>query len=348
MVCRHAWFPGLKLPKEHLHRKPAITFIDGDIKKLLALVIGLILLSACGPRFYYPSLDWLIPWYVNDYISLEPDQSSRLRTQLARQLDWHCRTQLPEYTEFLLDLRREVDHSDRPVTVKRLDTYKMRLIRYWNALIHQISPDIADIMFSATDEQVDELFENLETKNRDIENEYVAAPPQKIIQNRQKRMQKRLNYWLGDLTESQLQAVDAWNQQIVPIAADRVAYRRKIQAAGRRILENRTNPNELEAALRGLLTNPEEFKTENYQRKIDVNTQRTLELLAYLLETLTPNQRNHLLNRLESLAADVDRLSCDPASKKNRAKGSRENWFAILDVDAPACKCLKMQEYLDF
>ena len=167
---------------------------DGNMKKILALVIGLILLSACGPKLYYPSLDWLIPWYVDDYISLEPDQSSRLRTQLARQLDWHCRTQLPEYAEFLRDLRREVGHNDRPVTVERLDAYKMRLIRYWNVLIQQISPDIAGIMLSATAEQIDELFENLEKKNRDIENENVAPPPQKISQNRQKRMQKRLNF----------------------------------------------------------------------------------------------------------------------------------------------------------
>jgi hypothetical protein len=300
---------------------PSKSLRDGKMKKILASVMGFILLSACGPKLYYPSLDWLIPWYVDDYISLKPDQSSRLRTQLVRQLDWHCRTQLPEYAEFLRDLHREIGHSDRPVTVERLDAYKMRLIRYWNVLIQQVSPDIADIMFSATDEQIDELFENLEKKNRDIENEYVRPPPQKIIQNRQKRMQKRLNYWIGDLTEFQLQAVNAWSLQIEPIAADRVAYRRKIQAAGRRILKNRTNPDELEAALRGLFTNAEEFRTENYQRKIDINTHRTLELLAYLLENLTPNQRNHLLNRLESLATDLDQLSCDPASKKT---GSRK------------------------
>jgi hypothetical protein len=286
------------------------------MKKISALVIGLILLNACGPKLYYPNLDWLIPWYVDDYISLEPDQSSRLRTQLVRQLDWHCRTQLPEYAEFMRDLRREVDHSDRPVTVERLNAYSMRLIRYWNVLIRQISPDIADIMSTATDEQIDELFANLEKKNHEIEKEFVEPPPQKIIQNRQKRMQKRLNYWLGGLTESQLKAVYSWNLHIEPIAADRVAYRRKIQAVGRHILENRTNPDELETALSGLLANAEEFRTENYQRKIDVNTQRTFELLAYLLETLTPNQRNHLSNRLESLAADLDQLSCDPASKK--------------------------------
>lgn len=312
---------------------------DGNMKKILALVIGLILLSACGPKLYYPSLDWLIPWYVDDYISLEPDQNSRLRTQLARQLDWHCRTQLPEYAEFLRDLRREVGHNDRPFTVERLDAYKLRLIRYWNVLIQQISPDIADIMFSATDEQIDELFVNLEKKNRDIENEYVAPPPQKIIQNRQKRMQKRLNYWLGGLNESQLQAVNAWNRQIEPIATERVAYRRKIQAAGRQILENRTNPDELEAALSGLFTNAEEFRTENYQRKIDVNTQRTFELLAYLLETLTPNQRNHLSNRLESLAADLDQLSCDPASKKSSSRNSIHSEKMIYDASASENPC---------
>jgi hypothetical protein len=257
---------------------------------------------------------------VGDYISLEPGQSNQLRARLARQLDWHCRTQLPEYAKFLLDLRREIDDSGRPVTLERLDIYKTRLIRYWNALIRQISPDIADILFSATDEQVGELFENLEKKNREIESKFVPPLPQKIIHNRQKRMQKRLNYWLGGLTESQLQAVADWSLKIEPIAAERVANRRQIQAAWRHLLENRTNRDEIKAALLALLTNSEGFRTEDYQRKIDVNTQRTLELLAYLLETLTPNQRNHLSKRLESLAEDLDQLSCDPASKKNRAK----------------------------
>lgn len=282
------------------------------MKKISALVIGLFLLSACGPRVYYPRLDWLIPWYVNDYISLEPDQSSQLRTQLARQLDWHCRTQLPEYAEFLRELRREVDDSGRPVTVERLGAYKIRMTRYWNALIRRIGPDIADILFSATDDQVDEFFNNLENKNRAIESEFVAPPPQKTIHNRQKRMQKRLDFWFADLTESQLQAVIDWSLQVEPIAAERVAYRRQIQAAGRHLLESRTNPDEFEAALLGLLTNAEEFRTEEYQHKIDVNTQRTLQLLAHLLETLTPNQRNHLSMRLEALAADLDQLSCDP------------------------------------
>ncbi|MGD8270147.1 MAG: hypothetical protein PVH69_08235, partial [Desulfobacterales bacterium] len=50
---------------------------DSFMKKIPVLVILLVLLSACGPRLYYPSLDWLIPWYVNDYISLGPGQSSR-------------------------------------------------------------------------------------------------------------------------------------------------------------------------------------------------------------------------------------------------------------------------------
>jgi hypothetical protein len=311
---------------------------DSFMKKIPVLLILLVLLSACGPRLYYPSLDWLIPWYVNDYISLGPGQSSRLKERLARQLDWHCRTQLPEYAEFIRDIRREVDDSGRPVTVERLDAYKIRLTQYWNALILRISPDIADILFSATDEQVDELFENLENKTREIESEFVAPPPQKIIHKRQKRMQKRLSYWLGGLTESQFQAVTEWSLQIEPIAADRVANRRQVQAAWRYLLESRTNRDEIQAALIGLLTNSEESRTENYQRKIDVNTQRTLELVSQLLETLTPKQRNHLSKRLESLAADFDQLSCDPASKKNRANGWRQKKLAILGVEAPGRK----------
>jgi hypothetical protein len=59
---------------------------------------------------------------------------------------------------------------------------------------------------------------------------------------------------------------------------------------------------------------PENMRSSAYQRKIDINTGITLNLLVQLDQMLTEDQRSHLLGRIESLAADFDTLSCDPAT----------------------------------
>jgi hypothetical protein len=285
------------------------------------VLVGLSLfLVGCGLGVYYPNLDWLIPWYVNGYISLEPAQSGLLKTKIARQLDWHCQTQLPAYADFLRGFRREIDDDTLPVTVERLDAYTSRLKGYWEGMVMRATPELADVLFLATDEQVGELFENLEQKNREIEKEFVAPSPQKIIQNRHERMLERLDFWFVDLTKPQRQAVAEWSRQIEPIAADRVAYRRLLQREGRRLFENRASRDVFKAEFVALLATFENSMSDDYQRKIAVNTKRTLQLVVYLLETRTPKQRDHLSKRLETLAADFERLSCDPAVRKSRAE----------------------------
>ena len=49
-----------------------------------------------------------------------------------------------------------------------------------------------------------------------------------------------------------------------------------------------------------------------YQAKIDANIDMTIRFIIRLDRLITPQQRSYLLKRIESLAADFDKLSCDP------------------------------------
>ena len=52
---------------------------------------------------------------------------------------------------------------------------------------------------------------------------------------------------------------------------------------------------------------------QNFTREFsNINTTATIKLLAQLIQLLTEKQRSYLLDRIESLAADFDTLSCDP------------------------------------
>ena len=278
----------------------------------------ILMIFACSPRMLYPKLDWLIPWYVDDYISLDRSQSSLVSSRLARQLDWHCRTQLPQYAKFLQNIRRDVGNNSQPLTVERLEVYNARLTRYWYALLKQIGPDVIDILVSASNDQIAELFENLERKNREMEIDLTERSSQKITRNRQKRMQKRLRYWFSDLTAPQKQAVVEWSMHLDSIATDWIAHRRKVQDAAKRQLMHRDNSVEFEAEFLELLTNTRILRTENYQQKIEINTERTLALLVDVSNTLTPAQKTHFSNRLQSLVVDLDQMSCNPALKVDR------------------------------
>ena len=66
------------------------------------LLFGLMCFTAsCGPRFFYPNLDWLIPWYVEDYLPMDGEQEVSLRADLKKILSWHCQNELVRYSNFL-------------------------------------------------------------------------------------------------------------------------------------------------------------------------------------------------------------------------------------------------------
>ena len=135
------------------------------MKKLILVIFLLVLLVGCGPRLIYPHLYWLIPFYVDDYISLNQEQSSLLEKQLLRVLDWHCRTQLPVYAQSLRQLAKDLEDPRQPITYERLEYYSNQFITYWKELVKKIGPEMADILKTASNEQLAELFQNIEKRN---------------------------------------------------------------------------------------------------------------------------------------------------------------------------------------
>ena len=288
------------------------------MRNLSIVVVLISLLTGCSPKILYPRLDWIIPWYVDDYITLDRHQTNDVNSRLSFQLDWHCRTQLSQYSEFLRIIQQDVNVGDQPLTVKRLRYYNSQLARYWNNLILRIGPDIVDVLASTSDQQIVELFENLEKNNREKEKKYVELPLDKIVQNRQYRMQKRLRYWFSSLTKSQKQAVEEWSQGLEPIAADWISHRRLVQKTARLLLQDRTRSANFVSDFLEFITNTQDLRSVAYQEKIDINTDKTLDFLAYLSKTLTDRQKTHFSNRLQKLVADLDHLSCDPKLTANR------------------------------
>jgi len=123
---------------------------------------------------------------------------------------------------------------------------------------------------------------------------------------------KNLKYWISNLTTQQKEAVSAWSTQLVPISEEWLLNREMIQAEARRLLSQKSSSPEFRAKLLDLIVNPELRRSSAYQRKIDTNIDLTIKFIIRLARQLTAKQRSYLLKRIESLATDFDKLSCDP------------------------------------
>jgi hypothetical protein len=274
-----------------------------------------LLLWGCGPRLYYPQLDWMIPLYVEDYLPLEVDQRSALEARLADQLEWHCRTQLAGYAAFLRSVGEDFAEPGRPVTRERLSGRLEAARAHWKALMARVGPDLAALVASANDEQIGALFENIEKDNRKIRRKYVDPPETEIYEKRSERMVERLEWWTGPLTGPQKEAVAEWSRAIGPVAEERLAHRLRVQEAFReRIALRKADPG-FPARFTALLVSPEGLRTPGYEALVERSTSLTLDLLAQVAAALTGQQRARLLERIDSLAGDFDALSCETPAK---------------------------------
>jgi len=282
------------------------------MKKYFAVIVLLAAVAGCGPRYIYPHLEWLIPWYISDYISLDDRQKNMLDDRLQKQLDWHCRTQLVHYARVLRAVGHDFESAVRPIEYSRLQFYMQKLLTLRRELLQQIAVDITDLLQTASDVQIKELFDNLKAQNKKFLEQYVDLDPLQLDENRQKRMVKRIKYWISTVTREQQDAVSAWSAQLVPIAGDWLKNRELIQAEARRLLAGAKSDPASGKSLQELIADPERMRTPAYQKAIDLNTDITMKFIMKMDRLLTSGQRSFFLKRIDSLAADFDKLSCDP------------------------------------
>ena len=277
------------------------------VKALLLAGICLLGVSGCGVKFYYGQLDWLIPWYVEDYISLERDQRTLLEQRLLDQLAWHCSTQLPEYARWLRQLSGDAQDGLDLDEVRR---HHATVEAFWRSLMEQLSPDVSHIMLSATDEQLEELFDNLERLNEENHAEFVEPAEEDQAKRRARRLQRQFKRWVGPLQPEQKQAIAEWSAALTPLNVEWLQSQRTWQAELRVVLTHRQDTPEYHAAIEALFVDPQALWPQSYRDKIDHNLDLTLAFLSEFSQGLTPQQHRRLQQRLAALADDFEQLAC--------------------------------------
>ena len=272
---------------------------------LLALGCAL-LVAGCAVRFVYNHLDWIVPWYLDDYIDLDGPQKDLFQKRLDAYLVWHRHTQLPLYADFLDQV---ADEAQKGLTRADIATIQARTEQLAQAMIERLKPDMMDLFAMATDQQIKDLFHKFDEDNAQFRQESIEVSEKEQRRQRQKEVIHYVERWTGDLNDSQRKLIADWSQKFdlmsEEIADTKVAWQQEFH----HVLMLRHDRPAYEQAFNKLLDNPDFGQSPNFKRKFAHNQAILIDLYLALENSLTPSQRKHMVDKLRSYAKDFRSLA---------------------------------------
>jgi len=283
-------------------------------KQIAALLIFTLALGACSRvGLAYRNLDVIIPWSLSDYVDMNGEQKDWFNERLKEHLSWHCTTQLPGYLDWLDRLQAMVESNQ--VTDDALQERTAEAKQAIADTAREITPSAIELLQGLDDKQVAEMNDAFAKDLRKRQQEYVKPPLAQQIKERGERMEKRLNDWLGPLSDTQKQRVVAWTNALGDQNTQWIANRAHWQQQFSAAVAQRQSA-EFPQRIETLLVNRERLWTADY-RKAYANTEaQARSLFVDLMAESTPQQRERLLKKIEGVRKDFNDLKCLKAAHK--------------------------------
>jgi hypothetical protein len=276
------------------------------IKLCVCITVFFLLLLGCGVKTAYNNLDLLIPWYVDDLITLNDEQQAALEKRLAEVISWHRTTQLTEYSAFMRKTRHQLEDG---VSAQDLDEVFAEAEKSWQILIGKITPELVDILLTASDQQKQELFANIEKQNEEFKKDYLYLSEEQRRQDRVKAIQKNFRRWLGSLNEAQKKTIEHYASNFIPIHNDRWLFRLQWQKEIRKLLYDDPAKPEVRENLEKLFVGMQDLYPQEYKNKRLVNIKLVKEMILQMNGTISSEQFEHLFKRIESYATTFEELA---------------------------------------
>lgn len=251
-------------------------------------------------------MDWLIHWYLDDYIELDKKQKKSFDEQFREWMTWHRAEELEKYQHYLQKIRDLLDEES--ITKEQVLTHFDLGREHWVRLRTRILPDLSELAMSMSQQQIDELFASLEEKNSDQEEERLNMTQEEIATSYQEKLEDELKDFIGDLTSEQESLVKSASMRISPNRIEWIKYRRTFQAAARDLLNQRDSNPDFKVEFVKLLSKPEAFQHQSYIQNTLRNRDVFAQLVADVLATLTPKQKMRLVGEVENLIEDIIEL----------------------------------------
>mmetsp|Transcript_44801 Transcript_44801/g.142661 ORF Transcript_44801/g.142661 Transcript_44801/m.142661 type:complete len:281 (+) Transcript_44801:201-1043(+) len=277
--------------------------------KKTILIVFMLLLGGCSTKFVYKNVDWLVYWYIDDFVELTDEQEDLFDKKLAQWLVWHKASELPQYLSHLQELSGDI--KNQQLSLEKMDYHQNKARDHWLRIKAKIIPDLVEMSPSLSEEQVVSIFKEIDELNEeDAEEraERLAMSEDKRKTQSLKRNKKNLKRWLGSLNDQQETLVENMYGQYHSNGELWLEYRLEYQKALRALFDESDRGDKFKVKLHELLMNPEVFRGELLNQRNIENSNKYKEFLLAIDAVATEKQRAHILDEIAEFSDDVSDL----------------------------------------
>jgi hypothetical protein len=269
----------------------------------MGVLAGLLLLVACSSTtFVYNRLDFLLPWYVNNYANLNSQQKTYFEEILAPFLEWHRHQELPSYVEIIVGIEKSLDHPQTPETVAAVFA---QMEAAWFRLEAKGLDKLLDLGAQLSDEQVAGMMDALWKEQKKFEEKYLKRSDEEFYEHSYNNLVGNAQQYLGTLTDEQR-------------ALLRVSSRRLLRSDAAWLHERAAWYTELgelvkrqpgwQQKIKDVLAQREQHPSPEYEKVYENNMGVMYDLVAQLLNGRNERQDKHLRARLQDMRNDLETL----------------------------------------
>jgi hypothetical protein len=275
----------------------------------LAIVFLLLGLSACSTRFIYNQLDWFVVWKIGGYVSLEDEQKAALKTDVHDHLEYVRVNDMPRVAALLDQTAREIESGY--ISSEMIDARYQEMLGLFDEFMLAIVPITSKFLRSLDEEQIEELFVNLDEINEEMYEDYSGRTPEEREKNRNKSAIRSMQDFTGKLNAEQKELLRTSLANMEDSSEQWIDYQREWQTRFRNLIETRPSEEEYRAELTQLFVYPRNFHTPEYRTIVDANRVIFIEMMAELINGLSDKQRKRMVKKVDGWRKDLLKLSAD-------------------------------------
>lgn len=267
------------------------------------VLIALFLVSACSSTTYvYNRLDFLLPWYMDDYVDLTAEQEAYLDELLVPFLAWHRAQELPVY---LIALDNIEDGLNQPLTAEIIGTIVTDFEAAWLRLQGEGLTQLLDLGARLSDEQIATFLEALWEQQREFEEEYLERTEAEFYEDNYDNTLDTLQDYIGRLSDVQRQWVRESSRQL--LRSDRVWLQERARWLTQLAILLERKPG-WQQRVRAAISARNDTASPDYQRVYEHNMDVIYQLTAQVLNARNERQSRHLKDKLADIRQDLEAL----------------------------------------
>jgi hypothetical protein len=270
-------------------------------KKFLPVGLCLIL-AGCSNAFVYNQLDWLIPWYMGDYVNLTREQKSSFKQDLQPLLQWHREEELQSYLQILEGIEADLG---QPVTAAVIKAWADQLVVAYRRLEQRSLTLAFSLGEQMSDQQLAHFMRELYEGQAELEEEYLSRTDEEFRQQTFENFEDGLKGFLGKLEPAQKQLLHEAAARMQRFDQAWLQQRHQWLAQTEELLHREPG---WQQRARDILERREEHQSEQYAAANLHNEEVIYQVLAAVINSRSDKQDRRMRKELDGFKRDLNKL----------------------------------------